>query len=287
MEESKKRKAESEPSNTPKKTKVEDSNAVANLFVGNLSWNVDEEWLAREFEEFGEIKATRIITDRDSGRSKGFGYVEFNDAADAAKALEARQDYELDGRNLRVDFSTPRSNDGNSANPREKMQNRQAKFGDTPSEPTSTLWVGNLSFEADENMVTEYFGEHGSIKAVRIPTDRDSGAPKGFAYVEMSTTDEAKAAFDALQGADLGGRPLRLDFASAKPNNDGGRGGGFGGGRGGGRGGRGGFGDRGGRGGGRGRGGFGDRGGRGRGGGRGGSFNRGGFGDFSGTKKTF
>lgn len=42
-----------------------------NLFVGNLSWNVDEEWLTREFESFGEIKSARIMTDRETGRSRG------------------------------------------------------------------------------------------------------------------------------------------------------------------------------------------------------------------------
>lgn len=48
-----------------------DDMAKANLFIGNLSWNVDEDWLVREFEQFGEIKSTRIVTDRETGRSRG------------------------------------------------------------------------------------------------------------------------------------------------------------------------------------------------------------------------
>ncbi len=74
---SKKRKAEAEPAPVAKKAKAEAPVAnggdadTANLFVGNLSWNVDEEWLAREFEPFGELKSTRIVTDRESGRSRG------------------------------------------------------------------------------------------------------------------------------------------------------------------------------------------------------------------------
>lgn len=71
----KKRAAEDGVATPAKKTKVEvsaDGNEGSkNLFVGNLSWNVDEEWLAREFEEFGELSATRIISDRNTGRSKG------------------------------------------------------------------------------------------------------------------------------------------------------------------------------------------------------------------------
>jgi nucleolin len=56
-----------------KKTKTEAvaDEGVKNLFVGNLSWNIDEDWLSREFEKFGEITGCRIITDRESGRSKG------------------------------------------------------------------------------------------------------------------------------------------------------------------------------------------------------------------------
>lgn len=119
---------------------------------------------------------------------------------------------------------------------------------------------------------------------VRLPTDRETGAPKGFGYITFSTVEEATAALDGAQGLELAGRPLRLDYSSPRPSNGdspfrggrGGRGGGGGGGRGFGRGG---FGDQGGRGG---------RGGRGGArGGRGASTNRGGFGDFSGQKTTF
>lgn len=260
--ESKKRKADTEPEEVSKKAKTaENPDAVANLFVGNLSWSVDEEWLTREFEEFGELAGVRIITDRDSGRSKGFGYVEFTNAADAAKALEAKNESELDGRNIRVDFSTPRDK---NAGPQQRSNDRQQKFGDTPGEPTATIWCGNLSFDATEDVVREYFSEHGNINSVRLPTDRETGAPKGFGYIEMGSVEEAQAAYNALQGQDVGGRPVRLDYAQPRPpREDGGFGGGRGGGRGGFGGGRGG-----------GRGGFGDRGGR---GGRGGG--RGGFGD--------
>lgn len=285
---SKKRKAEEAAEPAQKKIKVvvngEEKEATANLFVGNLSWNIDEEWLTREFEEFGELAGVRIITDRDSGRSKGFGYVEFTTAENGAKALEARNGYELDGRGLRVDFSAPR--DANAQTPQQKQNDRAAKFGDVKNPPAQTLFVGNISFEADESTLTEYFQEHGTINSIRLPTDRETGAPKGFGYVEMGSIEEAQAAFEALQGADVAGRPIRLDYAAPRDNANGGGGrGGFGGdrgGRGGRGGGRGGFGDRGGRGGGRG-----GRGGAPRGGGRGGSFNRGGFGDFSGKKMSF
>lgn len=285
-EPSKKRKAEEAVEKTPKKTKVmvdgEEKEASGNLFIGNLSWNVDEEWLMKEFEEFGELAGCRIITDRESGRSKGYGYVEFKDVSSGITALEAKNGADLDGRNIRIDFSTPRPprNDAGGT-PQQRSFDRAKQFGDSTSQPSTTLFVGNIAFSADEDTVTEAFQEFGTIKSVRMPTDRDTGDPKGFGYVEFYTLDEAKAAFDGMTGQTIAGRSIRVDYSQPR-SNDSPRGGGFGGGRGGGRG-RGG--DRGGRG---GRGGFNDRGRGGRGGGRGGgSFNRGGFGDFSGKKTTF
>lgn len=152
-----------------KKTKVEGGdNAPKNLFVGNLSWNVDDEWLYREFEEFGELSAARVITDKATGRSKGFGYVEFTDSANAAAALAAKKGAEIDGREANVDFSTPRDNTA----PKERANNRAQEYGDSKNPPSDTLFCGNLSFGADENMIGEAFGEHGTVVNVRLPTDQ-------------------------------------------------------------------------------------------------------------------
>jgi nucleolin len=190
---------------------------------------------------------------------------------------------------LNVDFSEPRPQRDNNA----FSNDRASKFGDKKSEPSDTVFLGNLSFEADNDQISEMFQEYGTITRVSLPTDRESGQLKGFGYVGFSSVEEATAAIEALNGTDIGGRAVRLDFAGPRPeNNDSPRGGrgGFGG-RGGGRGGGGGGFSRGGRGG--GRGGF-DRGGRGGGRGRGGdrggyqsSTNRGGFGDFKGKKVSF
>ena len=70
-----KRKAEEAAEPAVKKTKTEEPAAgegISNLFVGNMSWNIDEDWLRREFEGFGEIIGCRIITDRETGRAKGY-----------------------------------------------------------------------------------------------------------------------------------------------------------------------------------------------------------------------
>ena len=76
------------------------------LFVWNLPWSIDWKQLTDIFGEYGEVAFTRVVSDRETKRSKGFGFVEFVNAADAAKAKEALDGAEVDGRAIRVDFAT-------------------------------------------------------------------------------------------------------------------------------------------------------------------------------------
>jgi RNA recognition motif-containing protein len=120
------------------------------------------------------------------------------------------------------------------------------------------LYVGNLAFHTTEDTLQQTFSSFGTVTEAKLVIDRESGRSRGFAFVSMSTDEEANAAIQQMNGADLDGRPLRVNIAEERRPGGGGGGGGFRGGGGGGGGG-GGFrgGDRGGR----------DRGGRGGGGG--------------------
>jgi RNA recognition motif-containing protein len=123
------------------------------------------------------------------------------------------------------------------------------------------IYVGNLPFTATEQDVKELFGQHGTVESVALPTDRETGRPRGFGFVEMPQAD-AQRAMGALNGFNMGGRPLRVNEAQDRPRTGGGGGGG--------RSGGGGFGGGGGRSGGGGYGGGGGGGGYGGGGGGGG-----------------
>lgn len=84
------------------------------LFVGGLSWGTDDSSLRKAFEEFGEVSEAKVITDRDSGRSRGFGFVTFEEPNAADSAVEALDGQELDGRAIRVNVAEekkPRRND--------------------------------------------------------------------------------------------------------------------------------------------------------------------------------
>ena len=74
------------------------------------------------------------------------------------------------------------------------------------------IYVGNLPFSATEDEVRELFGAHGDVESVSLITDRETGRPRGFGFVEMPE-DAADAAIQALDGTDMGGRNLRVDQA--------------------------------------------------------------------------
>jgi RNA recognition motif-containing protein len=101
------------------------------------------------------------------------------------------------------------------------------------------LYVGNLSYNVTEPELKEVFGENGrNVKEVKVVADRDTGRPRGFAFVEMTTDAEAAQAIETLNGREIQGRPINVSEARERAPRSGGGGGGFGGGGGGGRGGR-------------------------------------------------
>lgn len=84
------------------------------------------------------------------------------------------------------------------------------------------IYVGNLPFTATDVEIRTLFAEHGTVESVSLPTDRETGRPRGFGFVEMSRADASRA-IQSLNGKDLGGRPLRVNEAQDKPRSGGGR----------------------------------------------------------------
>src|SRR3982751_5395278 len=99
------------------------------------------------------------------------------------------------------------------------------------------LYVGNLAFQTTSQDLQELFAQAGTVESASVIEDRDTGQSKGFAFVEMSTEEEAASAIDQFNGKEVGGRMLKVNEARPRENRSGGGGGrGFGGKRGGGRG---------------------------------------------------
>lgn len=98
---------------------------------------------------------------------------------------------------------------------------------------STKLFVGNLSFDTTQADLHDAFSQFGEVQSATVVTDRDTGRPRGFAFVEMSSPEEAQAAIDGMDQQELGGRNLNVNIAKPREDRGGGGGGGYGGGRGG------------------------------------------------------
>jgi nucleolin len=244
------------------------TDSVDEIFIKSLSYDVDEEALEKIFGKHGTMSKCKLLSS--NGRSRGIAFVQYENIESAKKAIKAENGATHMGREISVEFAGQKP-----------AGDRDSRGGDAPAGESSTLFVGNMSFQASEDSVRDFFHKCGPIVSVRIAVG-DDGRNRGFAHVEFENPEAAKSALK-LGGQEMDGRQVRLDISAGRGagggrgrgGDRGGRGGSFGGGRGGSFGGRGGSfgGDR--------RGGFGDR------GGRGGSFGgdrRGGFGDRGGSR---
>jgi RNA recognition motif-containing protein len=92
------------------------------------------------------------------------------------------------------------------------------------------LYVGNLTYSADQELLTQKFSQCGTVDSVNVITDRDTGRSKGFGFIEMSNDSEAQKAIQELNGTDCDGRPMTVNEAKPQRKRSGG-GGGYSGGR--------------------------------------------------------
>jgi len=83
---------------------------MSKLFIGGLAWHTDDATLRSKFEEFGNVEEAVVVKDRDTGRSRGFGFVRFSQETEAEAAIAAMNNVEFDGRTIRVDKASDRGN---------------------------------------------------------------------------------------------------------------------------------------------------------------------------------
>ncbi|GEM08524.1 ribonucleoprotein [Rhodotorula toruloides] len=202
------------------------------VFVGNMSWNTDEEWLGSEIQKVLNVEepvtALRIARDQ-QGRSKGFGFVELKDAELAHQLTRLMEPLSVDGREVNFSQANRPVNmlargDGQSRGrrPDTEFEIRAPRFP-----PSSTIYVGNIAWSADEVTLEEIFGQYGQILRIFQPKDRETGRAIGVAFIEYESVDEASAAVEAGQKRiNVDGRPVQIDFASGRKDAPtGGRGG--------------------------------------------------------------
>ncbi|XP_014167806.1 nucleolin [Geospiza fortis] len=170
------------------------------LFLKNLPYRITEDDIKEVFENAVEV---RIVMNKD-GSSKGMAYIEFKTEAEANKALEEKQGTEIEGRAVVIDFTGEKS--------QQEHQKGESK----------TLIVNNLSYAATEETLQEVFKKASSIK---VPQN-NQGRPKGYAFVDFATTEDAREALNSYNNTEIEGRTIRLEFSAQKGNTNA-RGGGF------------------------------------------------------------
>lgn len=220
---------------------AEDEDGHKEVFIKNLNYQSTEDSVREAFSELGNVVNVKLLTDRNTGKPKGIGFVEFEKRSDAKKALEG---VEVDGRQVQCSWSNEKKEGGNApARQNNFGGNNNFKQGGSSgfSGDAHTIFVGNLGFKTSEQQVKKFFSSVGNVVGVRIATHED-GKRKGFCHVDFDSADACQAAV-GLAGQELDGRELRVDVSTprqggGRDGGDRGRGrGGFRGGRGGNRGG--------------------------------------------------
>ena len=170
----------------------DDDVETSTIYVKNLSFSTSKQDLERHFGTAGKIRSVVFPGDKDDGfENRGYCFVEFSSATDAAKALSLT---DLNGRTLTIEAS------------------RVSKKAASSSKKQSKLIVRNLAFAASQSDVRDLFGTFGPLKNVRVPKRYD-GRARGFAFVEYERASDAATARRALGAAHLYGRHLVIDWA--------------------------------------------------------------------------
>ena len=177
---------------------------VKSVFCTNLAWAIDDDAIKQHFADAGDILRIKWIEDRDTGKFKGMGVLEFSDGATALKAVEMKNETEVLGRTMYCRLDKPK--------PKSDRPVRQPK---AKPEGCCKLYCGNLSYDIDDAALRAFF-EPLALSAIRWVTDRETGDFKGCGFAEFASTEDADEAFKK-QGQVLMSRPVRLDWAEDKP----------------------------------------------------------------------
>jgi len=174
------------------------------IHVGNISFDTLEGDLREIFSAYGSISKINMPIDRETGRPRGFAFVNMSSAEEHAAAIEALNESEVGGRIIYVSESVPKEKYAASKNKFDGPRKRT-----TPRGPRGTkIYVGNLNFDTTLEDVQEVFSEYGDVKDCFLPSDYD-GNPRGFAFVTLDD-DNALKAIEGLDGTELGGRTLNV-----------------------------------------------------------------------------
>jgi len=169
---------------------AEEEDEMTNLIINYLPQHVSEEKLKEMFAKFGELVHVKLMLDKTTQTSMGYGFVKYAKPESAAAAIEAMNGYQMDSKKLRVGYSHPRTE--------------------------ANVYVGNLKPSVTKEQLEELFKRYGPIIECKILMDHDTGVSKGCGFVKFEKVNDAKDAIAGSSGANLpeySARPLTVKFA--------------------------------------------------------------------------
>ncbi|KAK6130831.1 hypothetical protein DH2020_035425 [Rehmannia glutinosa] len=181
-----------------------------NVFVKNLAESTTDDDLKRIFGEYGTITSSVVMRDAD-GKSRCFGFVNFENADDAAKAVEALNGKKFDEKEWYVGKAMKKS---------EREQELKSRFEQTARESVDkfqgvNLYIKNLDDSVDDDKLKELFSEFGTITSCKVMRD-PSGISRGSGFVAFSTPEEASRALSDMNGKMVISKPLYVALAQRK-----------------------------------------------------------------------
>lgn len=182
-----------------------------NVYIKNFGEEMTEDKLRDMCDEAGKIISLKIVTDTDTGKAKGFGFISFESPEEAEKAVDALNNYDVSGRKL---FA------GRAKKKAERAAEVKAEFDKKRQERLSrfqgvNLYIKNLDDDIDDEQLREEFAAYGTISSAKVMKD-DKANSKGFGFVCFSSPEEATKAVTEMNGRILVSKPLYVALAQRK-----------------------------------------------------------------------
>lgn len=201
---------------------MESHTQAKSLFVYSLSETVTTESLTSLFSQFYPLKHATVVHDPVTKRSKGYGFATFADSEDAQKALDALNGFQFEGRKIKIEVAEPRhrSDKDEENKAKEKSHSAALKAGRLRSTPEQKkplkLIIRNLPWTIKEpEQLADLFRSYGKVKYATIPVKKP-GLSAGFGFVLLRGRKNAEKALDAMNGKEIEGRILAVDWAVEK-----------------------------------------------------------------------
>ncbi|KAJ7966652.1 Polyadenylate-binding protein [Quillaja saponaria] len=193
--------------------KRSDSVPDLSIFVGDLAADVTDSMLHETFaSKYPSVKATKVVFDANSGRSKGYGFVRFGDDNERSQAMNEMNGVYCSSRPMRIGAATPRKSSGYQQGGYVSNGMSGQGFEPDADSTNTTIFVGGLDPNATDEDLRQPFSQYGEIVSVKIPIG------KGCGFVQFANRNNAEEALQKLNGTVIGKQTVRLSWGRNPAN---------------------------------------------------------------------